>query len=110
MIRAVLTRGLTDDELIVLNYAYRAVPRVTIGIPTYNGARTLARAIDSVLAQTFTDVEIIVSDNASTDESEAICNRYGPKIRYYRHPATVNSYDNFAFTLAQARTPYFMFL
>ncbi|OUC15597.1 MAG: hypothetical protein B0A82_06585 [Alkalinema sp. CACIAM 70d] len=51
-------------------------PRVTIGIPVYNGERYLALTLDSLLQQTFSDFEIIISDNASTDGTQAICERY----------------------------------
>src|SRR5437868_1886290 len=87
--------------------------RVTVGIPAYNRADTLARAIDSVLAQTFADFEVVVSDNASTDETSSIGCRYADtdaRIRYHRQAATTNAVDNFRFVLEQARTPYFMWL
>jgi len=63
-------------------------PRVSIGLPVYNGEPFLREAIDSILAQTFTDFELIISDNASTDNTEEICRSYAAKdsrIRYYRH-------------------------
>ena len=48
-------------------------PLVTIGLPVYNGGQFLATALDSLLGQTFTDFELIISDNASTDATEEIC-------------------------------------
>jgi glycosyltransferase involved in cell wall biosynthesis len=62
-------------------------PRVSIGVPVYNGENFLKEALDSLLAQTYEDFEIIISDNASTDTTEAICREYAAKdrrIRYYR--------------------------
>jgi glycosyltransferase involved in cell wall biosynthesis len=62
-------------------------PRVSIGLPVHNGARYLEAALDSLLAQTFTDFELIISDNASTDETPAICRAYAARdgrIRYSR--------------------------
>ena len=53
-----------------------SIPKVSIGLPVYNGSRYLAASIDSLLAQTFTDFELILSDNASSDETESICRRY----------------------------------
>jgi glycosyltransferase involved in cell wall biosynthesis len=62
-------------------------PRVSIGIPVYNGERFIAQAIDSILSQTFQDFELIISDNGSTDATEQICRQYAakdPRVRYYR--------------------------
>lgn len=62
-------------------------PRVSIGVPVYNGARYLAETLDSLLAQTFRDFELIVSDNGSTDRTEEICRSYAERdsrIQYYR--------------------------
>ncbi|HVX59783.1 MAG TPA: glycosyltransferase, partial [Pirellulales bacterium] len=54
-------------------------PRVSIGLPVYNGENYLALAIDSLLAQTYQDFELIISDNASTDRTEAICRDYASR-------------------------------
>lgn len=62
-------------------------PRVSIGIPVYNGEDFLAAAIESLLAQDYRDFELIISDNASTDGTQAICEAYAQKdnrIRYLR--------------------------
>jgi glycosyltransferase involved in cell wall biosynthesis len=56
--------------------------QVSVIIPTYNSARFLAEAIDSVLAQSFKDFEIVVIDDGSTDETKALMLRYGPPVRY----------------------------
>ena len=45
------------------------IPKVTIGLPVYNGELSLSQSIDSVLKQSFTDFELIISDNASTDST-----------------------------------------
>jgi glycosyltransferase involved in cell wall biosynthesis len=61
--------------------------RVTIGVPVFNGDRFLAETLDSLLNQTFSDFEIVISDNASTDRTNEICRAYAardPRIRYYR--------------------------
>jgi glycosyltransferase involved in cell wall biosynthesis len=63
-------------------------PRVSIGMPVYNGARYLRQSIESILSQTFRDFELIISDNASTDATEQICREYAasdPRVRYYRN-------------------------
>jgi glycosyltransferase involved in cell wall biosynthesis len=61
-----------------------ATPRVTALIPVYNGAPYLAEAIRSVLDQTYRDVEILVVDDGSTDDSAAIAEAFGPPVRVIR--------------------------
>jgi glycosyltransferase involved in cell wall biosynthesis len=56
-------------------------PSVSVVIPTYNRARTIERAIDSVLAQTFQDFEVIVVDDGSQDETKGVLSRFGDRIR-----------------------------
>jgi glycosyltransferase involved in cell wall biosynthesis len=65
----------------------RSLPRVSVGLPVYNGERYLEEAIRSILSQTFSDFELIISDNASTDSTEEICRAISaldPRVRYYR--------------------------
>ena len=65
-----------------------AAPRVTLGVPVYNGERYLAQALDSLMAQDYDDLEIVVSDNASTDCTPDICRTAAAadaRIRYERH-------------------------
>jgi glycosyltransferase involved in cell wall biosynthesis len=88
-------------------------PRVSVGIPVFDLEATVGRAIESVLGQTLGDVELIVSDNASTDGTEAICRRWAAadaRIRYTRQPAAISGYDNFRYVLEAAHAPYFMWL
>jgi glycosyltransferase involved in cell wall biosynthesis len=85
--------------------------QISIGVPVYNGSIGLADALDSLTNQTVRDIEIIISDNASTDTTPEICRRYieqDPRIVYYRQLATVPAVDNFLFVLSKARAPYFM--
>lgn len=73
-------------------------PRVSIGLPVYNGERYLEACLDSLLAQTYTDFELIISDNASTDGTENICRAYVAKdqrVRYYRNATNVGVGRNF---------------
>ena len=73
-------------------------PTVSVGIPVYNGAKFLASALDSLLSQTFTDIEIIISDNASTDLTPEICRRYASRdgrIRYVRQKHNQGAAWNF---------------
>jgi glycosyltransferase involved in cell wall biosynthesis len=85
-------------------------PRLSIGLPVYNGERYLAQALDALLAQSFTDFELIISDNASTDRTEAICRRYlarDGRIRYFRQPVNLGAVPNHNFVARQARGEYF---
>lgn len=66
-------------------------PLVSIGLPVYNGERFLAEALDSILAQTFTDFELILADNASTDSTPEICRAYAARDSRIRFvPSDVN--------------------
>jgi glycosyltransferase involved in cell wall biosynthesis len=60
------------------------MPEVSVIIPAYNSAHYLAAAVDSVLAQTFADLEVLVIDDGSTDETPQVMSRYGPPVRYIR--------------------------
>ncbi len=85
-------------------------PRVTIGMPVYNGAKHLAEAIDSLLAQTFRDFELIIADNASTDRTGEICSAYqarDPRVRYVRHQTNRGAVFNWNFVVEEARGQYF---
>ncbi len=61
-------------------------PQLTIGLPVYNGQNYVRQAIGSILAQTYQDFELIISDNASTDRTEEICREYlkDPRVHYHR--------------------------
>ena len=87
-----------------------AVPSISIGMPVYNGSRYLASSLDSLLTQTYTDFELIISDNASTDGTAEICAAYAardPRIRYYRNEHNMGASWNFNRVYALARAPYF---
>ncbi len=84
---------------------------VSIGLPVYNGARFLNEAVASLLAQDYSPLELIISDNASTDATETICREWAAKdnrVRCIRHAATINGEENFNATLAAARGEFFM--
>ena len=86
---------------------------VSVGIPTRNRAALLERAVRSVLAQEGADLEIIVSDNASTDGTRGLCDELSaadPRIRILRHPTDIGAEANFRAVLDDARGPLFMWL
>lgn len=87
-----------------------AVPRVSIGLPVYNGEAYLAESLDSLLGQSYPDFELIVSDNASTDGTADICDRYvrqDSRIRYFRQPRNIGCAPNHNFVLRHARGEFF---
>jgi len=90
--------------------AVSTVPLVSIGLPVYNGERFLAQALDSLLGQSLSDLELIISDNASTDRTPDICREYAARdarIRYIRHEVNVGPRRNWNFVAEQARGRYF---
>ena len=85
-------------------------PRVSIGLPVYNGEVYLSGALDTLLGQTFTDIELIISDNASTDRTPEICRSYAARdhrVRYIRHEVNRGVPWNHNFALRQASGEYF---
>jgi glycosyltransferase involved in cell wall biosynthesis len=85
-------------------------PRVSIGFPVYNGEKFIRQALDSLLGQTFTDFELIISDNASTDNTEVICREYAQKdkrISYYRQEKNLGAGPNYNQVFELSRGKYF---
>ena len=86
-------------------------PLVSIGMPVYNGAQYLAGALESLLTQDYREFELIVSDNASTDQTADICWQFqkrDSRIRYIRRAQNQGSPWNFASVVHEANGPYFM--
>ena len=84
---------------------------ISIGLPVYNSETFIREAIDSLLKQTFVDFELIISDNASTDRTGAICHEYAARdnrIRYIRQSKNIGATANFHFVLEEAVGEYFM--
>lgn len=85
-------------------------PRVSIGFPVFNGEQYLAEALDSLLNQSYTDFELILCDNASTDSTPAICQRYAvqdKRVRYVRHPTNIGAMQNWYRSFALSSGEYF---
>lgn len=86
-----------------------STPRVSIGMPVFNGAATIEESVAALLAQTFGDFELIVSDNASTDDTrdvvEALAARDG-RVRYVRQPTNLGANGNYSYVAMVARGEY----
>jgi glycosyltransferase involved in cell wall biosynthesis len=87
------------------------IPKVSVGIPVFNGDQFLRKSIESILNQNYKDIEVIISDNCSTDNTGSICLEYSSidkRIRYIQQPKNYGSINNFITLLSQARGQYFM--
>src|SRR3954452_21534224 len=86
-------------------------PLVSIGLPVYNGEQFIRTALDSLLGQTYQPLELIICDNASTDQTAAICQEYLAKdqrVRYYRNPTNLGAVKNFNRAFELSSGIYFM--
>lgn len=87
------------------------IPRVSIGMPVFNSEVHLKNAIESLQTQTFSNFEIIISDNASSDKTQEICEKYAEndaRIRYIRQADNIGATKNFKYVLEQSVGEYFM--
>ena len=85
-------------------------PAVSLGLPVFNGGRMLVQAIESILAQTWGDFELIISDNASTDDTAERVRDYAERdrrIRFFRQTHNIGSGNNWSFVARQARGEWF---
>lgn len=88
----------------------KTLPLVTLGVPVRNGASMLRAALDSIVAQDYPNLEIVVSDNGSTDETPDILRDYGqryPNIRVIRHEQPLTAIDNFLLLMREAKGEFF---
>ncbi len=86
-------------------------PLVSIGMPVYNEGAHLEASLDALLIQDYPCLEIIISDNGSTDDTEAICRRYAlrdPRIKYHRYDVNRGITENFDYVKSAASGDYFM--
>jgi len=82
-------------------------------LPVFNGERFLCEVLDSLLAQSFSDFELRIADNASTDATAAICQKYAakdPRIIYHRHTENLGVFNNAAWLCRQAKGEFLMFV
>jgi glycosyltransferase involved in cell wall biosynthesis len=85
-------------------------PKLTIGMPVYNGELFIKKAIESILDQTFTDFELIISNNSSSDSTEKICQDFIDKdnrIQIHTQKKNIGIHRNFNFLLSKAKGEYF---
>jgi len=85
-------------------------PRVSVGLPVFNGANFIRSSIRSILAQDYQDLELIIADNASTDETESICRELAagdPRVRYYRNERNLGAAGNYNKVFELARGEFF---
>jgi glycosyltransferase involved in cell wall biosynthesis len=85
-------------------------PRVSIGLPVFNGEKYLEQTLDSILAQTYTDFEVVIADNASTDQTAEICQAYAARdarLRYFRNDENIGAAPNHNHVFALSRGVYF---
>ena len=85
-------------------------PRLSIGLPVFNGERFLKKAIDSLLTQTFEDFELVISDNASTDKTQEICREYASNdkiLRYFRNAQNLGAARNYNRVFELSKGEYF---
>lgn len=88
----------------------KGLPELSIGIPVYNGAQYLPLALDSILAQTYRNFEVVISDNASTDNTEAVCRAYAQRdkrILYFRQKENTGAAQNFSRTFQLSSGRFF---
>lgn len=88
----------------------RPTPRVSIGMPVFNGENYISKALESVLDQTFDDLEIVISDNDSQDATEEICRDFAardPRIQYHRQISNIGAIGNFNRVFELSNGEYF---
>lgn len=90
--------------------AISASPKVTVGMPVLNGGELFERALQSILNQSYQDIEILISNNASTDQTGGVCERYAlldSRIRYVQQRETIPCLQHYEYLVKEARGEYF---
>jgi glycosyltransferase involved in cell wall biosynthesis len=91
------------DGDVAVRTASTAQPLVSILVPSFNGAKWVREALDSILAQTYPRIEVILLDDCSEDDTAQIAATYGDRIRYVRQPKNMGIYDNVNVGIAMAK-------
>jgi len=95
------------------NHEMPSVPRISFGLPVRNGGARIAGTIESVLSQDFEPLELVISDNASTDETRGICEGFAARdgrVHYHRNALDIGRVGNFNRVFELARAPYFRWI
>jgi len=88
-------------------------PEISIGLPIYNGEKFIRKRLENILSQTFNDFELIISDNASTDDSVKICKEFMEKdsrIKLYVQDKNIGQFNNYNFILDHVLGKYFLWI
>jgi len=86
-------------------------PLVSIGVPLYNSESTLRKALESLLQQTYSNIELVISDNFSTDSTASICREYEAKdkrVIFHQQNTNIGAVENFDFVLKNSSGDFFM--
>lgn len=97
----------------MINSLVTEYPLLSIGIPVRNGQELVAQAIESALAQSYPNIEVLISDNCSSDQTEEICRSYAARdtrVRYHRQSADLGAGGNFEWLAKNADGEYFMWI
>lgn len=89
------------------------LPKVSIGLPTYNSNGSILNTLSSIWVQEYPNLEVIISDNCSTDNTEELCNELSneyPQIRYFRQQSNIGLVPNFEFVRSKASGDLFMWV
>ena len=85
------------------------MPRVSIAVPTYNCEKYIAQSLESLLGQSYGDFELVISDNASTDDTEGVCRRFAAldkRVRYVRRTENIGGPGNFRYVFSLCTGEY----
>ncbi len=102
--------ALLDMHAVLRRMLVNAAPRLSVGLPVLNGEHFIAESLEALLGQSYTNFELIIADNASTDDTGDICRKYAKddsRIRYHRHPQNIGLAPNHNFVVQEARGELF---
>src|SRR5258708_7801685 len=88
-------------------------PLVSIGLPTYNGEKRIVSTLKSILNQNYPNLEVIISDNCSSDNTETVCSelsKINQAVHYFRQKENIGIIPNFKFVLSKASGDFFMWI